>query len=52
MAADAIVRPFRRVSPGIEDPKLQIAVRLLEDKLIEMDQRLRDIEKRVTDGGL
>lgn len=52
MSADAIVRPLKRVSQGIDDPKLSRQVRQLEDKIEELDTRLRDIERRATAGGI
>lgn len=43
---------LRRVSPGIADKVLREAVRLLEDKIIELDRRLADAERRLAAGGL
>lgn len=52
MAADAQIKPFRRVSQGIADPRLAVIVRQLEDKIVELDLRLADLEKRATTGGI
>ncbi len=52
MPLDARIKPLRRVSQGIDDPKLAAQVRQLEDKIEELDQRLVDLERRATAGGI
>ena len=52
MSASAKIKPLRRVSQGIEDPRLAAQVRQLEDKLEEVDLRLQDLERRATAGGI
>lgn len=43
---------LRRMSQAIADKVVKEAVRLLEDKVIELDRRLADAERRLAAGGL
>jgi hypothetical protein len=42
----------RRLAQGIDDPVTQRAVRTVEDKLVELEARLTDAERRLKAGGL
>lgn len=50
--AGTVHQPVRRLSQGVQDPVTQRAVRAVEDKLVEMEARLTDAERRLKAGGL
>jgi hypothetical protein len=41
-----------KVSGGLKDPSLARLVRSLEDKISELDARVRDLERRASAGGI
>lgn len=45
-------KPLKRLSTTIEDRVLAAAIRALEDKVEELDARVRDAERRLTAGSL
>ena len=47
-----VTKPLKRLSATIADKVLAAAVRSLEDKVDELDLRVRDAERRLTAGSL
>lgn len=50
--AGAVTRALRRLSSLVDDPEVVAALSAIEDKVEELDTRMRDAENRLEAGGL